>query len=75
MKNYEVVLPIAGVCYTTIEVDDNASKDEIFEAATNEIISRPPHEMIESWDFYEKYNSGNVCHIETDQEWSFEEIG
>jgi hypothetical protein len=71
MKKYNVTIPIAGVVYITVDVPDDASKEEIYEAATTAYNDDSESHDIE-WEFYDKLAEGNVLHASCN-EWSYEE--
>ena len=55
MKEYNVVLPIAGHAYVTVEAE--SSEDAIEKAM--EIVTI---DNVEEWEALEQFNQGNVCY-------------
>ena len=73
MKTYEVTVPIAGVAYVIVEVEDSANEDEIWEAACDELGDVNIPYPVEAIDFYKHFQKGNVSYVDTPTHWSFEE--
>ena len=78
MKTYEVTLPVHGVAYATVEVEDDTDGDAIYSAAVEQINKRIDEEeflsAIEQIDFPKKIIEGNFHLDEFPLEFSFEEV-
>lgn len=55
MKTFNVVLPIAGHAYLTVEAEDEKSAI----AKAHEEVTL---QHVEEWTSLDRFNSGNVCH-------------
>lgn len=74
MKKYAVEIPIAGSVQVEVKVEDDASADDIFEAACEQYFEdeKTGGECI-TWDFHQAIAEGNVLHTDV-YEWSYEEV-
>ena len=62
MKEVECVIPIAGCVYVTVMVDDDATEDEIFNAAVDDAseMNRDELESVTEWGYYKHITQGRV---------------
>jgi len=72
MKMYEVTVPIAGEMHCIVEVPDDATEDDIYEAALT-LHSEDESNCDVSWEFHYKLFEGNVSHISGATEFEYEE--
>ena len=55
MKEYEVIIPIAGHAFVTVEAEsEDDAKEKAFEKVTLD--------HVESWEPLERFNQGNICY-------------
>lgn len=52
---YEITIPVAGHAYITVIAE---SESEALEIAMDEVSEKD----IDSWEFLEQFNQGNVCY-------------
>jgi hypothetical protein len=73
MKKYNVTIPIAGFVYVEVEVPEDATEDDIYEAAcaTYNDDEKAGIGVLE-WEFHQQITSGNVLHASVN-EWYYEE--
>lgn len=71
MKTYEVVIPITGSYQCTVEVDDDATPDDIYDAAIEQCEGADDGGV--NWEFCQVVCEGNVFHGEAN-EWEFSEV-
>jgi hypothetical protein len=67
VKNYYVILPIAGHITVTVEAENE--KDAIQKALETDVSVND----IDEWQTMEKFHSGNVCHCPSPWEATAEE--
>jgi hypothetical protein len=73
-KEYEVSVPVVGVAFATVLVPEDATDDDIFEAAVCQIMDRPHGEMLEQINFYKHVIQGNFWFADEPSSWSKEVV-
>jgi hypothetical protein len=74
MKKVAVYLPITGIAYVEVEVEDNATQDEIYTSATSVVDFRGLSEITTNGEYQEvclntlkEITTGNVFHGELNE--------
>lgn len=67
MKEFIVSVPFTGVCYVPINVSDNASKEDIIDAAFNSENLHLGDDADFEWEPHESICTGNILHAQQNE--------